>query len=290
MLAFERGGWRTRPTISRSPSTRTSFATCGATICSRTWRTTTLTFRNKPDQLALPMRRLGLVPSGRGRRRRRGPLERAGVALPSVGLQGAEPQYRALRRGRVNADDMTVQDYPRHLRGAGAALRQVRLSVRRLGQGRQPQRHIAAGRQSVRGRARRANIPIRRWTMTYGPSLFAKAAAEVGYHPFPHPAANMSRPYTNPLGVQLGQCTYCGFCEKFGCGNYSKSSPQTTILPVLMREAELHASHLLRGDEGRADPRRQARDRRQLCRREWRREFQPANMVILSPSCSRMCG
>ena len=34
----------------------------------------------------------------------------------------------------------------------------------------------------------------------------------------------------------LGPCTYCGFCEKFGCGNNSKSSPQTTIpLPVLMR-------------------------------------------------------
>src|SRR4029079_4418976 len=31
-------------------------------------------------------------------------------------------------------------------------------------------------------------------------------------------------------------CTYCGFCEKFACGNYSKSSAQTTILPVLMRK------------------------------------------------------
>jgi gluconate 2-dehydrogenase alpha chain len=44
----------------------------------------------------------------------------------------------------------------------------------------------------------------------------------------------MSRPYVNPLGVQLGQCSYCGFCEKFGCGNYSKATAQTTILPYLM--------------------------------------------------------
>ena len=29
--------------------------------------------------------------------------------------------------------------------------------------------------------------------------------------------------------------TYCGFCERFGCGNYSKSSPQTCVLPALMR-------------------------------------------------------
>jgi len=34
--------------------------------------------------------------------------------------------------------------------------------------------------------------------------------------------------------VQMGQCTYCGFCEWFACGNYSKSSPQTTILPALL--------------------------------------------------------
>ncbi len=36
--------------------------------------------------------------------------------------------------------------------------------------------------------------------------------------------------------MQLGQCTYCGFCEWFGCGNYSKASAQTTILPVLLKK------------------------------------------------------
>jgi gluconate 2-dehydrogenase alpha chain len=70
--------------------------------------------------------------------------------------------------------------------------------------------------------------------MPYGPTLFAQAAKEKGYKPFPHPTGNASRPYTNPLGAQLGQCTYCGFCEKFGCGNYSKATAQTTILPYLL--------------------------------------------------------
>jgi gluconate 2-dehydrogenase alpha chain len=67
-------------------------------------------------------------------------------------------------------------------------------------------------------------------------TLFAKAAHELGYKPFPQPSGNMSQPYTNPLGIRLGPCTYCGFCEWFGCGNYSKASPQTTILPVLVRK------------------------------------------------------
>ena len=39
----------------------------------------------------------------------------------------------------------------------------------------------------------------------------------------------------------MGPCTYCGFCEWFGCGNYSKASPQTTILPVLVRKSNFSA-------------------------------------------------
>jgi len=44
-----------------------------------------------------------------------------------------------------------------------------------------------------------------------------KAARELGYHPFRAPAANMSSAYTNPEGVTLGACEYCGHCERFGC-------------------------------------------------------------------------
>src|SRR6201999_4415497 len=69
----------------------------------------------------------------------------------------------------------------------------------------------------------------------YGHTLFGEAAKQLGYKPFPQPSGNLSEAYTNPLGVKLGQCTFCGYCEWFGCGNYSKASPQTTILPVLMR-------------------------------------------------------
>jgi gluconate 2-dehydrogenase alpha chain len=70
----------------------------------------------------------------------------------------------------------------------------------------------------------------------YGASLFAKAAKELGYHPFSEPASNASRPYTNPYGAQLGPCNFCGYCERFGCYMYAKASPQTTILPVLLKK------------------------------------------------------
>ena len=72
--------------------------------------------------------------------------------------------------------------------------------------------------------------------MPYAPTLFAQDHDRHGLSSFPAPSANLSQAYVNPLGVRMGQCTYCGFCERFGCGNYSKASPQTTILPVLMKK------------------------------------------------------
>nr|WP_321982218.1 GMC family oxidoreductase [uncultured Cohaesibacter sp.] len=71
---------------------------------------------------------------------------------------------------------------------------------------------------------------------TYDAELFADAARKFGYHPFPRPAANASRAYTNEYGMQLGPCNYCGFCERFGCLNYSKASPQTCILDALKQK------------------------------------------------------
>jgi gluconate 2-dehydrogenase alpha chain len=69
----------------------------------------------------------------------------------------------------------------------------------------------------------------------YAAKLFADAARALGHKPFPQPSSNASRPYTNPYGARLGPCNLCGYCERFGCYMYSKASPQTTILPVLMR-------------------------------------------------------
>jgi gluconate 2-dehydrogenase alpha chain len=65
-------------------------------------------------------------------------------------------------------------------------------------------------------------------------AMFRKGAMSLGYHPFPQPSSNLSRPYTNPEGVKLNACVFCGFCERYACEHYAKSVPQTVILPVLM--------------------------------------------------------
>jgi gluconate 2-dehydrogenase alpha chain len=69
----------------------------------------------------------------------------------------------------------------------------------------------------------------------YFAALFRKAAAGLGYHPFPQPSSNLSQPYTNPEGLAMNACVFCGFCERFGCEHFAKASPQTMILPVLLK-------------------------------------------------------
>ncbi|WP_347557312.1 GMC family oxidoreductase [Robbsia sp. KACC 23696] len=79
--------------------------------------------------------------------------------------------------------------------------------------------------------------------------LFATAAKELGYKPFPLPAGNASGPYTNEYGNQLGPCNFCGFCSDYGCLNYSKASPQTCIIPALKRKPNFELrtnSHVIR--------------------------------------------
>jgi gluconate 2-dehydrogenase alpha chain len=113
-------------------------------------------------------------------------------------------------------------------------------------------------------------------------TLFGKAAGELGYKPFPQPSGNMSQPYQNPLGVRLGPCTYCGFCEWFGCGNYSKASPQTTILPALIRKSNFSAldnSEVIRINLDASGKRATGVTFVDTSGNEWE---QPADLVVLS--------
>ncbi|HEY0420479.1 MAG TPA: GMC family oxidoreductase, partial [Acetobacteraceae bacterium] len=86
---------------------------------------------------------------------------------------------------------------------------------------------------------------------------------------------------TNPLGVTMGPCTFCGFCERFGCGNYSKASPQTNVLPALVRRPNFTArteSEVLRVNLDRAGKRATGISFVDAQGEEWE---QPAEIVLL---------
>ena len=63
--------------------------------------------------------------------------------------------------------------------------------------------------------------------------VFKQACEQLGYHAFPQAAANSSGAYTNPDGQKLGQCQYCGHCERFICEANAKGSPQVLLYPML---------------------------------------------------------
>ena len=234
VLALERGVWRDTPT---------DFATTFAQDELRYyWRQElfqrpsheTLTIRNNTSQTALPMRQLGSFLPGTN-------VGGAGVHwngqtwrfLPSDFVARS---HNLQRYGKAAVpESMTIQDW-------GVSYEELEPHYDRFeylcgisGKAGNLNGQIQAGGNPFEG-PRRREYPNPAMAMTLPPTLFAEAARSLGHSPFPQPSANMSRAYTNPLGVQLGPCTYCGFCEKFACGNYSKASTQTTILPVLMRK------------------------------------------------------
>lgn len=231
VLALERGPWR---------DTHSDFATTFAQDELRYyWRHAmfqeasqeTLTFRNNSAQTALPMRRWGSFLPGNG-------VGGAGVHwngqtyrfLPSdfVARSHNEERYGPL------PPDMTVQDY-------GVTYDELEPHFDHFdkicgigGQAGNLRGEILPGGNPFEG-PRSDHYPNPPMQMTFSQDRFGEAARQLGLSPFPVPSANMSRAYVNPLGMQLAPCTYCGYCEKYGCGNYSKASPQTTILPALMQ-------------------------------------------------------
>jgi gluconate 2-dehydrogenase alpha chain len=199
----------------------------------------TLTFRNKQDQTALPIRTWGAFMLGNG-------AGGAGVHwnaetwrfLPTdfVARSHLVQRYGA----KFLPADMTIQDW-------GITYNELEPHYDRFeylcgvsGTAGNLQGKIQPGGNPFEGRRSRP-YPTPAQAQPFSHTLFGEAAQQLGYKPFPQPSGNLSQAYTNPLGVQMGPCTYCGFCEWFGCANYSKASPQTTILPVLMRKPNFTA-------------------------------------------------
>jgi gluconate 2-dehydrogenase alpha chain len=82
---------------------------------------------------------------------------------------------------------------------------------------------------------RSAEYPTPPTKIPYFSAMFRNAAQTLGYHPYPIPAATPSQTYTNPDGVSRAGCTYCGFCERFGCMIGAKAQPTNTLLPVIQK-------------------------------------------------------
>ena len=193
----------------------------------------TITFRNSMNETALPMREIGPFKIGEC-------VGGAGVHWTASAQRflpwDFETRSRTLARyGRkMMPEDCTSQDWGitydelepyydqfEHLYGVGGKAGNLNGEI-------QPGGNPFEGPRS-------REFPNPPTQPTYCDSLFAQAAASLGYQPFQKPAAAMTRPYTNPYRLTLGQCQYGGFCAGYVCASGAKASPLTTVLPALLR-------------------------------------------------------
>lgn len=195
-------------------------------------RDNTVTIRHTPDETAYPYRQLASF-------------------LPGTGVGGsgahwnaqtwrAHPEELVLRSyvektfGDIIPENMTVQDW-----GVTYDELEPYYDIFEKVAG------VSGIAGNIKGRIQEGGNPFEAWRsnpypmpgmpLTYNCRLFADAARSLGYHPFPFPAAIASRAYTNPYGMQMGPCNACGYCERCGCLNYSKGSPQVNVLAALKR-------------------------------------------------------
>jgi gluconate 2-dehydrogenase alpha chain len=239
VIAIERGPWRDSPTDFPPTYMQDELRYRIRHELFLSPAQNTFTFRNKTSQTALPIRSWGAFMPGNG-------VGGAGVHwngeiwrfLPSdfVLKTHLTQRYGA----KFLPADMTIQDWGVTYQELEPCYDKFEYLCGASGTAGNLNGRIQDGGNPFEG-ARSRPYPNPAQEQPYGYQLFARSARELGYKPFPQPSANLSRPYQNPLGLRLGGCTYCGFCEWFGCANYSKASPQTTILPVLLRKPNFSA-------------------------------------------------
>ena len=195
---------------------------------------TTVTNRHTKDDVALPYRQIGSFKPGEG-------VGGAGTHWSGVQSRVAPDELRLYSHvkerygAKVIPADMNLQDWGVSYEELEPHFNRFEYVCGTAGKAGNIQGKAVEGGNPFEGyRSREFPLP----PMTDHPTgrLFAEAAKGLGYKPFSLPSGNATGAYKNEYGCQLGPCNFCGFCSDYGCLNYSKASPQTTIIPALFRK------------------------------------------------------
>ncbi len=197
-------------------------------------KNSTITIRRRLDETARPYRQLGSFLPGNG-------VGGAGIHWNGHTWRPMENEF-ILRTyvednfgANIIPEDMTIQDWGVTYDELEPYFDRFEYVAGISGQAGNLNGEIIEGGNPFEA-PRSRNYPMPPLAQTLNGRMFNDAATAMGLHPFPRPAANASEAYVNEYGMQLGPCNYCGFCERYGCLNYSKSSPQTCILDALKRK------------------------------------------------------
>lgn len=196
----------------------------------------TLTFRNNVDQTALPIRRWGSFLPGNG-------VGGAGVHWNGQHYRFAPSEFRIRSHYQEKygkkfiPEGMTIQDWPVTYDELEPYYDRFEYLCGTAGKAGNIKGVIQQGGNPFEGpRAREYPNPAMK--RSFQMKLFEDATREMGFHPYVQPSSDVTQPYTNPEGVDMGSCVYCGFCERFGCEMSAKASPQSTLLPPLLKDSK----------------------------------------------------
>src|SRR5712691_4810488 len=233
VVALERGGMRTPASDYSLPNIRDELRYVVRHDLMQNTARDTLTVRNNPSQDALPMRRLGSFLPGEV-------VGGSGVHWSGHTWRWTDMEFkvRSMYEERYGKNfipaDMTIQDWGITYAELEPYYDKFEYTAGVSGKAGNIKGQIQAGGNPFED-PRTRDYPNPPLVANQASKLFSKAATELGYHPYPRPTANASQPYTNPDGMKLGQCQYCGFCERFGCEANAKGSPHITVIPVALR-------------------------------------------------------
>jgi gluconate 2-dehydrogenase alpha chain len=192
----------------------------------------TWTWRPSPKDAALPMRQYGSFNPGKG-------VGGAGIhwAAQSWRFYPSDFQYRSHHIQRYGENKLPagnrIQDWPITYDDLEPYYDAWEYDVGVSGKaGNIKGKKIDGGNVLEAPRSRDYPLPPLASSITA--DRFAKAANGLGYHPFPQPAAILSKAYKDLAGNPRGSCIYCGFCTRYGCEVAAKASSLVTHIPAAL--------------------------------------------------------
>jgi gluconate 2-dehydrogenase alpha chain len=230
IVGFERGAHRETDPDFQAPANHDELRFAVRHELMQDTQRETLTFRHTASDTALPMRQLGSFLPGEG-------LGGAGVHWNGVTWRWLpwdhEPRKRTAASYGTNAapPEMALQDWGLTYDELEPYYDKFEYTCGVSGKAGNLRGKKVDGGNPFEG-SRKRDYPNPALPTSHAGTLFTTASKSMGYHPFPSPASNASRPYVNPDGTQFGQCHICGFCERFSCEADAKASPHFTVIPL----------------------------------------------------------
>jgi gluconate 2-dehydrogenase alpha chain len=236
VLVLERGGEIAGGPAATLPNQRDELRWGVRNEITQNWASETYTLRHAQSEDALPIRRMEAFLPGEGM---------GGACNHWNGQSWRWSEYDPILRTRLEQRygkaalprDMTVQDW-------GITYAEMEpyheLFERLFG--------IAGQAGNLGGRLidggnpfeapRKSDYPQKPLEMLESGAIFKAATQKLGHKPFPMPAGNSPKAYTNPDGAKLAPCQYCGHCERFICEANAKATPHVLLYPMLLKQRD----------------------------------------------------